>query len=105
MTPEQQTKRDAAERDGWPNTMCQWPGCGERAVDTAHILPKGRYPKQRADIKNLVSLCREHHAGSENRADRVMLLQVMARLHRYDYSVYPYCEYWEDENNLSEYLI
>jgi len=100
MTAEQRAKREAAERDSgtYSVPMCQWPGgCGQRADDACHVLPKGNYPEQRADVENLISLCRKHHSESENRKSRVRLLRHLAELHGYDYSMEPYSEYWKEE--------
>lgn len=41
--------------------ICEIPGCNKIAVDVHHILGKGKYPKLKDDIKNLIGLCREHH--------------------------------------------
>ena len=40
---------------------CEIPGCGQRAVDVAHIIAKSIRDDLRDDINNLMGSCREHH--------------------------------------------
>ena len=97
---EQAAKRRIARRDSgvFASPTCQWPDtCWLSATDAAHVLPKGRYPELRAEDKNLISLCRNHHSISEHRESRIALLMHLARLHGYDYSVAPYSDYVETD--------
>lgn len=39
--------------------MCHWPGCGDRASDSHHLLPRGRGGEDGPDAER--PLCRHHH--------------------------------------------
>lgn len=54
---------------------CEIPGCGQQAVDVAHIWAKSIRPKLRDKIENLMGSCREHHAEYGDKAQHREMLQ------------------------------
>lgn len=77
-----------AERDGGLCVICR-----RQADDIAHILPRGRFPELKADERNLVALCRDHHTATENLEGRRQLLKLMERYYTYDWNKEPWGEY------------
>ena len=93
---EANAKKQTAERDSgiYSVPQCQWyNGCGKIADDPAHILPKGRFPEIRADEKNIIWLCREHHQDGESYEAWVELLRHMVFIYGYEYDEEPYLGY------------
>lgn len=78
---ERRAYKEAAARDG---RMCQ--RCGKHAWDVCHILPKGRYPSLRAQVKNLICLCRSCHTKHESYEGRCILLAYMQKRYGYEYT-------------------
>ena len=85
-----QAQEAVAERD---EGICQ--ECGRPAVDIAHILPR-RWKSQRAEIKNLIALCRKCHEKPEGYETRCRRLYQQWLRHGYDYEQWPYSRYWEN---------
>lgn len=51
------SKRLVKHRDKWRCRKCG----SDFIVQAAHILPRGRYPKLKFDLENIVTLCRSCH--------------------------------------------
>jgi len=58
--------------------------CNRKAWDVAHILPR-RFVSLKADIRNLVCLCRDCHVSHESLSGRKSLLELMQRRWGYEY--------------------
>lgn len=80
--------RVVAARDRY---QCQ--RCPERGWDVAHILPKGRYPELRDELKNMVTLCRRCHMETENVEGRRELIALLKRKYGYEYPEKQYAQY------------
>lgn len=48
---------------------CMWPGCGERATDVDHVVPRSRGGTD--EWGNLQALCHRHHSRKTATADRM----------------------------------
>jgi len=99
-------------RRNWPKTlmwrildrdeyMCQWPGCGRKANDAAHILNRS-YRQVIWKEANVFSACRKHHKMGETEQGRVLLIALMYLRHKYDYIREPYTRYWRQACELLE---
>ena len=77
--------------------MCQWPGCGRKANDAAHILNRTHRSIKWSE-QNVVSLCRRHHnqgpQNVETPQGRVLMLALMRIRHQYKYDDEAYSDYW-----------
>lgn len=91
-------KRAIRERDGG---MCQWPGCGRKANDAAHIVNRTHKASKWSE-QNIVSLCRAHHREGETYEGRVLLLALMNLRHSYIYDAADYSDYWGEACELLE---
>lgn len=67
--------------------------CGARGWDLAHILPKGKFPELRHEVKNICVLCRDCHRQTETYEGRRELLKLMQARHGYSYEEEVYSGY------------
>lgn len=88
LTERQHNSRRAVLRDKF---TCQ--RCGKRGSDVAHILPRGRFPELKAQLKNLVTLCRECHMATESVPGRIELIRMMQDKYGYTYDEPQYAGY------------
>lgn len=54
---------------------------GKKAVDIAHIWPKGKYPELMDDIFNLAAVTRQNHIDYENKKEELLEIHLQTMLH------------------------